>query len=374
MSYAASELDDMSPEPTHEERMLRNQVEQLQRALNTTQAEMQMLRNLQQPSTTPVTTIEPVAPHTPATTTANLPLFRVPSTKPPVFTGDLLKKQAHEAQAEIDAYLHSAAAQARLYGFRGDFEPATFHSQPSYVDWVATGLQKLALATWRRLPIDRQRTMSWSEYGEWIRDTFSSPLTLTQAIESLDKLVQKGPATLYSQKFNEIVAAIETFHIVYPVTHLCIKYRQGLKHQLRAEADLFEIDNDLLQLQRAAERLDDFYWRTSTNRNRPRPVFRNENRPTPMQIDNLQRQPQKFVRRNDATTRAQNYPSANFRRLTDEEKQNYRDNGWCTYCRSHEHSYSQCPKKDQRRQVTNVQTSTETGTKDETTVENSRKQ
>jgi hypothetical protein len=59
--------------------MLQNQVEQLQRALNTTQAEMQM--DLQQPSTTRLTTIKPVAPHTPSATTTNLPLFRVPSKK-----------------------------------------------------------------------------------------------------------------------------------------------------------------------------------------------------------------------------------------------------------------------------------------------------
>ncbi|KAJ3204535.1 hypothetical protein HDU67_009450 [Dinochytrium kinnereticum] len=179
----------------------------------------------------------------------DLPDFKITSRKPVAFDGDLRKKQAHEAQAVIDEYLHQAAEDARLYGFRGDDEDPQYRNHKSYVDWISTGLTGLARAQWRRIDEQVRHAMTWREYCKWVRENF----TLQQA---LDKIKQKGAATLYSQHFNELVAAIASSGIEYPEVNLCFKYRRGLKPILHSNEDLFQIQEDLQRLQRTTERLD----------------------------------------------------------------------------------------------------------------------
>ena len=274
--------------------------------------------------------------------------FKPTAAKPPTFNGETFKKFAHEAQAIIDQYLHNAEEQARLYGFLADNEVSTFRIHRTYVDWVSTGLTGHAATTWRRLDQTVRHKMTWNEFRKWIFVEFTSPLTLQQAISSMDALRQIGSCTTYSQQFNELVNACLSSNVEYSAAHLCVKYRQGLKPKLRADRDLFDINDDLRHLQHEAERLDDFYWRTSksirdtttsgnNSSSQPRRSFlpdrRNYvNEATPMEIDNLRVTPT----RNNGSNKDRTL------KLTDQEKAIYRANGWCTYCRSHDHDLAHC--------------------------------
>ncbi|KAJ3195076.1 hypothetical protein HDU67_004506, partial [Dinochytrium kinnereticum] len=229
--------------------------------------------------------------------------------------GDLSRKPAHEAQGEIDEYLHQAATDARIYGFLADNAYPTHLHQLTYVDWVSTGLTGIARTAWRRLPEEQRYSMSWATYREWIQKNFSSSLTLQQATDAIDTIKQKGAATTYSQQFNELVAAIESSGIHQDEKLLCIKYRRGLKEKLQENEDLFKIES-LQELQHSTERLDDFHWRKGKGK-QPQ-SFQNNRRfrsqqtndgTTPMEIDNL-----------EASKR---------QRLTEQEKVTYRANG-CT--------------------------------------------
>lgn len=318
----------------------------------------------------------------PALTSPPLREFKVTSVKPPTFNGDVRKKPAHEAQAIIDEYLHVAAAQARLHGFLADNEAPTYTHQPTWVAWISTGLAGLALTYWRRLDEDARDHMSWFNYRKWIKDMFTSPLTRAHAIESLDALVQKGSAVAYSQAFNELVAAIEACGIFYQPEHLCVKYMKGLKPILRQNPDLFKLDNNLAELQHEAERLDDFMWRHGNQRANPtrttppQPPQRQQQRQPhpfrqqradvtryvladdPMELDTLRaikgKGPASTTGTNGHSFRpsqshsfrpSQPQPTGNgerLRKLTEDEKTYYRQRGWCTFCRAHDHTYENC--------------------------------
>jgi hypothetical protein len=268
-----------------------------------------------------------------------LPQFKMPSGQPPSFSGNVRSKPAHEAQAIIDEYLHKAQTVAALYKFRADNEPESFLGQPTYVEWISIGLTGLALSYWRRVPESQRKTMTWIRYKKWVHDSFTSKLTLQEAIDTMDSIKQKGSASQYSEMFNELVEAIRSANVVYQQEHLCVKYRKGLKDHLRTNETLFKISDDLHTLQGEAERLDDFHWRSNkdnrankNNNNNNKGNFRQpfrgpqqqsapKARDDPMELDNAQ---------------------VRHKRLSDQEKAIYRANSWCTFCRSHDHAYAQC--------------------------------
>ncbi|KAJ3061088.1 hypothetical protein HDU98_003001, partial [Podochytrium sp. JEL0797] len=153
----------------------------------------------------------------------------------------------------------------------------------------------------------------------------------------MEKLSQTRSASLYSVKFNELVSALETAHVSHPVKYLCIKYLQGLKPHLHTRPKLFHIDNNLNALQKEAERLYDVMFRLDkkhssnvTSVAHPRqqsfPSFHNAvpDVNDPMDLSNIQQQ--------------------SFRKLTPEQKQLFRQKGWCVYCQSHEHDTDHCSK------------------------------
>jgi hypothetical protein len=284
------------------------------------------------------------------------PTFKVPSVKPPTFNGETIKKPAHEAASIINDYLYTSEEVCRLHRFLGDNETPTHVGQPSYTDFIATGLTGQALKAWQHVETNTRRAMTWSNYQTWIRNNFSSPLTFTEANESLRTLKQKGSAQAYTQVFNDLVYSIEASTPSIPgstspvasafnVQVLCSLYRGGLKPILQADADLHKLNTNLTDLQRETERLDDFYWRQgkksnnnnySSSRNHQgsnqhHSTYANKSGsgsgPAPMDLSNLQQR----------------------RRLTDDEKQLYRRNQWCTYCRSHEHTYEKCDSPGKRK-------------------------
>ncbi|KAJ3201415.1 hypothetical protein HDU67_001358 [Dinochytrium kinnereticum] len=279
--------------------------------------------------------------------------FKATSKKPPTFDGELKKKAAHDAQAIIDNYLHTSSQEARLHDFLGDNETPRYENHKTYVDWVSTGLEGQAMNQWRRLPEPQRHSMTWEQYSDWIQTRFSSKLTLTQAVDALDDLKQKGSAVSYTQNFNEIIAALRSCEVNLPASYLTCKYRKGLKDHLRQNKDLFSIETDLEHLQEETERFDDFYWRgrsqekdkdkdNSQKKKGQNQPFRQgggqnntQNGPTPMEIDT--------VKGNQQTQRT---------KLTEEEKRQYEKNGWCKYCRAHDHTIDKCSASSFKKKAT----------------------
>jgi hypothetical protein len=301
--------------------------------------------------------------------------FKPLTTPAPSFSGDTRFLPAHEAQDKIENYLFEVESRAHLLRLRPSIVTETdYRDHPTYVQWASTGLKGTALTKWRKLDVTMRNNLSWNAYQEWIVKNFSSPLVISQAIKAMDTITQKGSAVTYSALFNNIVNALSSAGVIYPAKHLCTKYLQGLKPHLQSDKDLFAIE-DLDDLQAEAERLDDFYWRMnqgnkgknnahqqgnqqhhrsnnqrqSSNLKEPFRPFRGQSstsdngRPhynlavdDPMEVDNI-----------TATT---GRDRRKFIPLSDSEKQAYRNNGWCVYCRSHEHSIDHCQKLKKKRQ------------------------
>ena len=313
----------------------------------------------------------------------NRQYFKVTSVKPPTFDGNIRSKAAHEAQAIIDEYLHNSETQAQLHGFLANNARPTHRAQPTYTTWVSTGLQGLALASWRRIKPEDRTQMTWTSYKTWIQSTFSSQLSLTQAISAMSTITQRSSAAVYSQSFNEMVHAISAFGTTYTAAHLCVIYRQGLKPILRSDATLFAIKDDLDHLQREAERLDDFHWRqgktdnrvhTSTANNR----FRKQQHQNNNQATHSQQQRHQIQTRNQhpfheppyqpqqgpyfrdetamdlsAIHQQQQQQHNKLRSLTEQEREEYRAKNWCTFCRAHDHVISNCLKRQRFNQQKN---------------------
>ena len=268
--------------------------------------------------------------------------FKVPSAKPPTFDGKCRHKNAQEAQTIIDDYLHQCARDARLYGFLADGEVSNKRNHRTYVDWISTGLAGPALQKWRQIPQNQQHGMTFSTFSAWIRKEFTSPLSTQQAIVALLKLKQTGPCSTFSQHFNDLLESLRSNQIELPTLFLCYLYRLGLKDHFQSDEDLFRMNEDLGKLQDEAERKDDFFFRQQKDKGKSqaqRATGRPPQRDTtgqkadPMQLDNLTGKP--------------------LIRLTEAEKATYRANGWCTYCRSKEHTYDQCDAPGKRRHSAN---------------------
>lgn len=267
-----------------------------------------------------------------------LPQFRMPSVQPPKFDGMARNKQAHDTQRIIDEYLHRAEEMAKLHGFLADGQQASAANQPTYVQWVSTGLTDQALASWRQMDKRQRENLSWKAYCTWIHSTFSSSLTLQQAFLNITTLQQKGSALVYSQNFNNLVNAVQAHGCMIHPKLTCILYRNGLKSHLKENPSLFSLQSDLQELQKATEQLDEFHFRNnkavsdksrrsiadrikSTTGNGGHHSFR-ANDPNAMDLSNVQ----------------------TFAPLTPEERAIYQQNNWCTYCRAKSHAKADCYK------------------------------
>jgi hypothetical protein len=294
-----------------------------------------------------------------ASSSIRLPEFKMTSRDPPSFSGDFSKKQAHQIQVEISEYLDNCEMQGRMYKFLFDNEPSIYSNQTHVREWISTGLTGIASSAWRQLSTIERQTKTWADFKKWIQDSFSSKLTLEQAAQALVELRQKASLKNYAQNFNDLNSALSTGNVILPPTFLCILFRLGMKDNLRTENALFEIKDNLVKLQQDAERLDDFYWRQGSKqrakdkgRTQP-PNLRNGSQtnnstrttstdgPVPMELGNVQRN-------------SNNNENQTKRKLTDEEKAQYRKNGWCVYCRSKEHAYEVCPVRNKSKSVNTI--------------------
>ncbi|KAJ3377917.1 hypothetical protein HDU80_003086, partial [Chytriomyces hyalinus] len=162
----------------------------------------------------------------PATIQRPLPLFRMPSVKPLVFSRNHRNHPAHEIQNYLNDYLKCSHEICTLYGFAPSINNLTQQNQPTYVQFVSSGLSETARVARCRFSKQERHHMTWNDYTTWIQKAFGSHLTLKQAIEAMEDLQQTSSATLYTSKFNELISAIATSSVQYPVKHLCIKYLQ----------------------------------------------------------------------------------------------------------------------------------------------------
>ncbi|KAJ3202327.1 hypothetical protein HDU67_000638 [Dinochytrium kinnereticum] len=291
-----------------------------------------------------------------------LPQFKIPSVKPPTFRGDSKKQNAHEAQAQITAYLREAELACETNDLLGDFVKPRFTNQKTYVQWLQSGLSGQALVEWTKIDSGTRHNMSWKNFQSWIQQEFSSPLSLQEAVHALEDLKQKNSCVEYSKRFNDLLEAMRAEGLEMPDKYLCIRYRRGLKDNLATEKKLFDLE-DIDSLQKEAERLDKFFWQSTGRSNKEKSqnqqqngrFFRSERShgksaetqtknsnngsgPTPMELGNTEARP----------------------KLTKEEKTEYWKKGWCVFCRAHDHTLNDCKAPGKRThypaKVNNIET------------------
>ncbi|KAJ3376428.1 hypothetical protein HDU84_000195, partial [Entophlyctis sp. JEL0112] len=254
----------------------------------------------------------------------------------------------------LDNYLEHSLETCELYNMAPDCDHTTHTGQPTYVKFIMTGLIDQACTAWRRVPKLERDNMTWNDYCSWILETFGSSLTLTQAVEAMEELHQTKSAIIYLTDFNQLVSAISAAGITYLECHLCIKYLNGLKSRLQTAPELYHITDDIKKLQQEAEWMDNIqFWQSHKNfRNPMTPTLQQQHRLTTANNNNSLGQGfcQTFPNANDGPTpldldNTQQYRSnPPFCKLTDDEKQTFRKNGWCTYCQDKHHNTDRCPK------------------------------
>ncbi|KAJ1568918.1 hypothetical protein HK405_012260 [Cladochytrium tenue] len=279
-----------------------------------------------------------------ANTTKPKPEFKRPSVAPPRFDGSVMKLVPYECQARVAEYLAFCEQQCRYYGFRADDEVAHYENHLTYVDWLQGGLKETAFHVWQLLPKAERQTMTWTGYQKWIQDHFQSKLAYARAVAILTSLKQRTSARDYAFRFNNILYSIGEHA---DKTMICTIFRNGLKPEIASNSGIDSIDTDLSALQQEAIRLDELAWnarqqnRTTiqTATQRPAPTFGNkkpiyEEVNDPMEVDNTERlgKPKK------------GRPAP----LTEKERAEYRENGWCTFCRRRDHTIDKCQHPNKR--------------------------
>jgi hypothetical protein len=296
--------------------------------------------------------------------------FHPPTTNPPAFTGDLVGRRPQDAQGIIREWLYKVEVLAQQFGYREDFEPARYENQPWITAFAIRGLEGNALKRWMDVDPDRRRGMKWFEFKQWIQSTFGSVVSKTRLIEESLKIRQVGSAAMYCQDFNNIHASMRAAGLGdIPIETMCHRFLAGLKPELRAIHELYSLADDLPSLQARAIEIDEIRWESrrpimsNVYTTQPQPTRRRIHdgaRTMPSQQQPRLDQPRRYSSASQLPTRpfqrAHQYgaPGASepqpmeidaleFRtKLTDSEKAEYRAKGWCTFCRSHDHTISQC--------------------------------
>ncbi|KAJ3091533.1 hypothetical protein HK100_007152 [Physocladia obscura] len=78
-----------------------------------------------------------------------VPDFKMPSVKPLEFSGIFKGKAAHELQNSLDDYLDHSLEICQLYNFARAIDTTTHARQPTYVQFVSSGLTGRARIAWR---------------------------------------------------------------------------------------------------------------------------------------------------------------------------------------------------------------------------------
>ncbi|KAJ3095370.1 hypothetical protein HK100_005847 [Physocladia obscura] len=156
--------------------------------------------------------------------------FKMPSVKPLEFSGIFKGKATHGLQNSLDDYLDRSLEICQLYNFARTIGTAIHAGQPTYVQFVSSGLTGRACIAWRQLTEQQRTEATWDFYKQWIQHTFGSTLTLSQAVEAMEDLHHTKASTQYSAALNELVSATSTANVTYPEEHLCVKYNGSLNY------------------------------------------------------------------------------------------------------------------------------------------------
>ncbi|KAJ3091580.1 hypothetical protein HDU96_003027, partial [Phlyctochytrium bullatum] len=184
-----------------------------------------------------------------------------------------------------------------------------------------------------------------------------------EAVKALDRVKQTRSAVDYSEEFNHLLRVVNVHGAGYDPRILCVKYRAGLKEILQKENDLYDIADDLVALQTLAQRRDLINWErgkssssdskhaASSSKGKSSVATNTSKRDDPMQLANA-----------EGTANAKK----SFRKLTKEEKEEYRKSNRCSFCRRNGHIIDDCrdPRKrasTQGASVNNTEASTGSG-------------
>ncbi|KAJ3096641.1 hypothetical protein HDU96_000694 [Phlyctochytrium bullatum] len=279
--------------------------------------------------------------------------FRIPSIPPPTFRGDTTKKKARDAQATITNYLDEAERLCRNNNLRGDGQPARYKNHLTYVQWLESGLKDHAAERWRKLEFNTRINLSFAEFRDWIQKTFSSPLSFQDAMRALANIKQNRSCQDFVEEFDHLTRAVEACGVNLQEEVLIFFFMEGLKDHLHQSKDLFDI-KVLRDLQNEAVRLDRFYWETRKKgssggiaKKSASTSTSSASRNDPMDITNTEGKRKVF------------------QKLTPEEKNEFKRQNRCTFCREHGHVIDNCPDPKRRPfkgRVNNAETEIEADT------------
>ncbi|KAJ3103406.1 hypothetical protein HDU96_009279 [Phlyctochytrium bullatum] len=272
--------------------------------------------------------------------------FRIPSISPPVFKGETIKKKARDAQATITNYLDEAERLCRNNNLRGDGQPIRYKNHLTYVQWLESGLKDHAAERWRKLEFSHRVNMTFAAFKDWIQKTFSSPLSFQDAMRALTKIQQFRSCQDYVEEFDHLTRAVEACGIILQEEVLIFFFMEGLKDHLHQSKDLFDI-KVLRDLQNEALRLDRFYWETRKKGSSSGTPTRKStststststaSRGDPMDVSNVEGKGKTFLK------------------LTKEEKEEFKRQNRCSFCRQSGHTIDNCqdPRKKSFRPKSN---------------------
>ena len=335
--------------------------------------------------------------------------FKIPSaTDADKFDGSCKTASAAKACKILNTYFNHIKHAIRLHGFRNcSTEPTHKDNHVTATTFFSSQLQGLALTLYSSLsPVEQD--MTTAEYFAWITSNFQPPFLQHDLMLELHQLKHKsGPLAAVRVKFDQILLYLDSLDNPLSLSNKKSLWFNSLSQQLKRERELFEMTQNaatsLSALQDRCIVLDNFNYaanrpdpadstdkprngnansqRQNVNRNtgnrnnfnhqrnhqrfhrngNPAPVFNagqhyvpaDVHHHVPMQVDNIQQQeqPSQPEQLNNVQQQQHQQQQQRFPRLTEEEKQTYKANGWCTYCRAKTHVWANCtsPGKTPRR-------------------------
>ncbi|KAJ3376643.1 hypothetical protein HDU84_009645, partial [Entophlyctis sp. JEL0112] len=100
-----------------------------------------------------------------------IPNFKL-SIKPLDFHGNIKHMPAHRLQNYLVDYLERSLETCKLYNFASEPTNVTHIGQPTYVQFVFSGLSDQSRTAWQHIPTYEHKNMTWDNYRKWILTTF----------------------------------------------------------------------------------------------------------------------------------------------------------------------------------------------------------
>jgi hypothetical protein len=236
------------------------------------------------------------------------PPSRPKPSKPPSFGGD--------RGESVDTWIKQVERYFRLSDI----------PEEDQVEWGASFLTKNA-ASWFEVENQRAETagnnLTWITFARAIRKRFKPVNAEENARERLGRLKQTGSVTAYAHAFRILMQDLPDMHENDALHY----FKKGLKENVAIQVGLRNPLN-VPEAEQMAETIDNILYEHRNSREYAKPYptpSRKPGGPTPMEIDTNTRQP-----------------------LTEKEREKFRKEGICFYCREGKHLAKECPKKGKR--------------------------